>query len=228
MKHFNCKVNALGFKGKTDYTKRTDSRKIAININGKTVYSSPLMSKGNMKIDKAVLIFDLLAVYTCPNCAECRKDCYALKAQRQYADTWNKRYINTWLAVNALNVLEGLLVDQLTKDARTAVRVHSSGDFFSQSYVDMWLRIARKFPSKVFYAYTKTTEIFNFDLPSNFNIVNSCLPDGSVNFGDMAFIEHARKEFKCHVCGCGINPETKCGKTCTACQTEKYVIFLKH
>ena len=226
---FKCKVDALKFRQSTiDYTQKTKTRNIELNIKGKTIYCSDLMSNGNLKIDKSVLIFDLLAVYTCPNCSECRKDCYALKAQRQYTNTWNKRLINTYLAVNALNVLEHLLVKQLKKDKRTAVRIHSSGDFFSQEYVDMWVRIARQFPEKSFYTYTKTTKIFNFQLPQNFNIVDSCLPDGSINFGDLEFITQAKKKFDCHVCECGLNPFIKCGKNCRACHTEKVVVFLKH
>ena len=36
------------------------------------------------------------------------------------------------------------------------VRVHDSGDFFSQEYFDAWLEVARGRPRTRFYAYTKS------------------------------------------------------------------------
>jgi hypothetical protein len=35
-------------------------------------------------------------------------------------------------------------------------RVHVSGDFFSQDYFDAWMDVARRNPSRRFYAYTKS------------------------------------------------------------------------
>jgi hypothetical protein len=35
------------------------------------------------------------------------------------------------------------------------VRIHVSGDFFSQAYFDAWLEVARQRPNTRFYAYTK-------------------------------------------------------------------------
>ena len=37
-----------------------------------------------------------------------------------------------------------------------AVRIHASGDFFSQTYFDMWLQICRDNPNVEFWAYTKS------------------------------------------------------------------------
>jgi len=37
-----------------------------------------------------------------------------------------------------------------------AVRIHMSGDFYSQAYFDMWLAICRDNPSVEFWAYTKS------------------------------------------------------------------------
>jgi hypothetical protein len=35
------------------------------------------------------------------------------------------------------------------------VRLHESGDFFSQEYFDAWINVARYRPNTLFYAYTK-------------------------------------------------------------------------
>jgi hypothetical protein len=39
-----------------------------------------------------------------------------------------------------------------------AVRIHMSGDFYSQDYFDLWLDICRKNPDVEFWAYTKSLE----------------------------------------------------------------------
>jgi hypothetical protein len=50
-------------------------------------------------------------------------------------------------------------------------RVHVGGDFFNQKYFNAWLHVARLFPTKQFYAYTKSIPywIASLDnIPSNF------------------------------------------------------------
>lgn len=37
-----------------------------------------------------------------------------------------------------------------------AVRIHASGDFFSQDYFDMWLELCKENPNVEFWAYTKS------------------------------------------------------------------------
>jgi len=46
-------------------------------------------------------------------------------------------------------------VPEIPKEAK-AVRIHMSGDFFSQSYFDTWLNICRKNPNIEFWSYTKS------------------------------------------------------------------------
>lgn len=41
-------------------------------------------------------------------------------------------------------------------DKAKSIRIHSSGDFFSQSYFDMWLIVCRNNPEIEFWAYTKS------------------------------------------------------------------------
>jgi len=52
-------------------------------------------SKGNRKLSKDVLIWNLPAIKTCPGSStECRKYCYALKAERLYPSARNSRLRN--------------------------------------------------------------------------------------------------------------------------------------
>jgi hypothetical protein len=60
-------------------------------------------------------------------------------------------------------------VPEIPKNAK-AVRIHMSGDFYSQDYFDMWLRICEKNQDVEFWAYTKSLkywiERIN-DIPKN-------------------------------------------------------------
>lgn len=50
------------------------------------------------------------------------------------------------------------------------VRIHASGDFYSQAYFDLWLDIARKNPNIEFWAYTKSLRFWvkrKDEIPSN-------------------------------------------------------------
>lgn len=55
-------------------------------------------------------------------------------------------------------------------------RVHVAGDFFSQIYFDAWMEVARKNPSRRFYAYTKALPFWvkRLDsMPNNFKLTAS-------------------------------------------------------
>lgn len=213
-----------------DYTKRTAARRNHVPALG--LYMSDPLTAGNSKLDKSMLIMDLLAVSTCLNCQDCKGLCYAMKAQRQYPGTYNRRAILTWLARYDLRTLELLIMKQLTTTTRRIVRIHSAGDFLSQAYVDMWSRIVTRFPGIRFYTYTKVDGLLDFSALKacdNFNMVESVLPDGSINFGSLDYIRAKAKAFKAAICPYGISKHAvHCGAECKACLTKKNVLFLVH
>jgi len=56
------------------------------------------------------------------------------------------------------------------------MRVHDSGDFFSQEYFDAWLEVIRARPDIVFYAYTKSLPFWKQrkdEIPINFKLIAS-------------------------------------------------------
>lgn len=216
---------------KLDNSKQTKSRRIPVEYNGELVFISDPLVFGNSKLGKEIAIFDLLAVHSCLNCKSCAKACYALKAQRQYPAVHDKRAINTYLAREHLDKLKGLIVASLLLNNPKYVRIHSSGDFVSQQYVDMWTDIATMFPAIKFYTYTKTDKIFDFSAAEKvINIVNSVLPDGSINFGSLDYIKSKSSEFGIPVCPVGVTKGKgfKCGTDCTLCMNCKNVLFLQH
>lgn len=166
-----------------------------VEFKGEKLFISPPLSEGNSKLDPAVMIFDLPAIASCGNCKDCAARCYAMKAQKQYADVYNRRGLHLWLAVNQPDYLEALIRAQLKKSKKRFVRIHSSGDFFAQYYIDMWARIAADFPRKKFYFYTKVDgPQSGFDFSAllslrNVNRVQSVLSDGRINFGDWDYVQ---------------------------------------
>ncbi|MCP3697552.1 MAG: hypothetical protein GY920_03155 [Aliivibrio sp.] len=73
--------------------------------------------------------------------------CYAAAAER-FPGVRNSRWTNFENAKNSI-------VPHPPKLAKS-IRVHGSGDFFSQSYFDCWIDIALQNPEKEFWAYTKS------------------------------------------------------------------------
>lgn len=215
-----------------DFTKPTPSRKHWSNAC--QMFISDPMSKGNSKLDKSLLIFDLTAVETCLNCSSCAKTCYARKSEMQYPATHNKRLINTHLARNAPEELYDMLYNQLAKTTRKTVRIHSSGDFFSNEYVMLWQQLALAFPHIQFYGYSKVFGILEvlegFAALPNVNIVRSILPCGSKNYGSMEHIEGLQKRHGGFICPYGIEGKesVQCGTECTACFRNDFVYFLEH
>ena len=113
----------------------------------------------------------------CPGAGACAAVCYA----RQGAYTWkaattlrenNLEALRGMLATHSPRALAVALLAALPKSARV-VRVHDSGDFFSQSYLDAWCLVASKRPGIIFYAYTKSFDLDFSAVPSNLRITFS-------------------------------------------------------
>ena len=198
-------------------------------------YMSDPMSAGNSKLDKSILIFDLLAVVTCRNCKSCAATCYALKSQRMYANTLLKRSLNTWLAMQDLDFLFQCIENQIRNSRKRVVRIHSSGDFFAQIYINKWCELIEKFPNVKFYAYTKVDHLFDFskiESLKNFNLIRSILPDGSKNYGPEEEIKAKAHKFHFPICpyrkNMAVENMPHCGSTCEICLNHPIVGFVEH
>jgi len=125
---------------------------------------------------KKVYSFDLLSGYSCPFAKDCLskavedsqgkrtiKDgpdtkfrCFSASQEVQYTGVYNRRK-------NNLDNLRGLDTLELVKEILAAMpkdlgvcRIHVAGDFFNEKYFLAWLTIAKMFPQKLIYAYTKS------------------------------------------------------------------------
>ena len=135
------------------------------------------ISTGNLKMDNT-LIFNLPAKTTCPGSTElCRGKCYACKNQR-FANVVASREQN--LEASKGSEFVDAVVSFVTKyfgNESGFLRVHESGDFYSQEYLDKWLEIARRLPNVKFLAFTKSYMLDFSKVPDNFKMIYSVFPD---------------------------------------------------
>ena len=183
------------------------------------------------KLSNKILIFNLPAITTCINTDMCRNTCYAIRSEKRYEAVRKSRTSNYQASIrnHFVNRMLAIIDKAITKYAIKAVRVHESGDFYSAKYAMKWANIARNIhkehPEIVFYAYTKSP----YRPPSDFNILESILPNGELNYGDRNYIMKLAKKYHATICPYGLTKmKIKCGEECSACLTKKYILFLKH
>lgn len=185
-----------------------------------------LIQKGNSKLKQAkMLMFNLPAGKVSCN-MECA-GCYAMREQTRFPSSMISRMYRYEQAQKP-DFASKLHEELNSRRSRPKFfRVHASGEFFSQKYVNDWVDIARKNPDITFYAYTKRMKHFDFkELSSldNFVLINS-LQYKRLNYGSL---EEAPK-------GAFICPSYKgavCGVSCTYCMDKAAQVsapyFKKH
>ena len=226
-------INTLKKLHKTVYINTIQIRKAPKN--GMPKLNLKRLVNGNEKLDKSILIFDLLAGTELKVCNQNCFKCYAIQSQKQYIYSYMFRYMNTVLAKTNTTILSDLIISQIkSAKSKNVIRIHSSGDFFSQEYINMWDGIIKEFPMKKFYAYTKRLNDFDYtsiQSNKNFNLINSVVSlDGQTvyNYGDIDHIKMLSEN------GYFVCPATKhnwkgmCGKDCNFCVTNKMVCFNIH
>lgn len=133
---------------------------------------------GNQKLEKLDTVGFGIPAYqsrdgfkTCPMAGACAAVCYARQGNYTFPTVRNAREFN--LSESRAAGFAGKAIADLAKIPNGIVRVHDSGDFYSQEYLNAWIEIARAFPGKRFYAYTKSLHLDYSSLPPNFNVVQS-------------------------------------------------------
>lgn len=134
--------------------------------------------QGNAKLDDAIFTFSLPAGWTCPGAHICLsktnpntgrlKDgpdtqfrCYAASMECRRPSVRDSRWHNFNLlkACETRKAMTRLILDSLSPFAGY-VRIHDSGDYFSQRYFDAWLDVVRARPDTRFYAYVKNLKVW--------------------------------------------------------------------
>lgn len=156
-------------------------------------------TKGNAKLSKQTLIFNLPAGKTCPGALFCKSfvvvddngnrtiqdgketifRCFAASSEVQYDAAFYNRAQNLQMVSDALqngsaaDLIHDSIQEHRTKKTKL-VRIHESGDFFSGAYLDAWIEVAVRNPDLKFYCYSKSLQLFlNFKMPANFYMTAS-------------------------------------------------------
>ena len=149
---------------------------------------------GNEKLAKSIATFSLPAGHVCCFAKDCLamadretgkvtdgKDtefrCFAATQESRLPSLRKSRWDNFEMlqAAGTIEAMGDLIQDSLPKGI-LIVRVHVSGDFFSERYFLAWLNVALNNPAIVFYGYTKSTPFlvkYAKDIPSNFRFTAS-------------------------------------------------------
>ena len=113
--------------------------------------------------------FNLPAIKTCPTrTTECESYCYGTKNRFNW-DIPKKYYENNYL-LSKNDVFIMSMVNSLSPNERF-FRIHTVGDFYSQSYFNKWIAIARLTPHIEFLAYTRNYNLNVSRVPKNLHLI---------------------------------------------------------
>lgn len=117
------------------------------------VEKNVLVSKGNAKLGK-IKNFSLPSGVSCPGKSEWCKNCYASKYENRYKNcltAYNRNF--DW---SKKSYFPDLVIGQLKCLTGNNVRVHPSGDFYSQEYIEHWITICKQLKGHNFWCYTRS------------------------------------------------------------------------
>lgn len=133
------------------------------------------LSNGNPKVGK-IPTFNIPSKLTCIGCtAECLKHCYAKKAEQRWTQVMPSRMAN-WAATES-DWFVTEMVAEISRRKSEYIRIHESGDFYSQAYLNKWIQIATAIPTKKFLAFTKSYQLDFSQVPKNLKLIYSVMPD---------------------------------------------------
>lgn len=107
---------------------------------------------------------------TCPSAGSCAKACYAKQGAYIWSNVSAAHERN--LAFSLTTDFEPAMVAEIAAKLKLAmrkgkvlvIRIHDAGDFYSEAYLERWIRIMEQFSGYVdhvkFYAYTKQVRLF--------------------------------------------------------------------
>jgi len=102
----------------------------------------------------------------------CASVCYATQGAYVYPNVQASRAYNFDIAQHNPG-FQDMLIHDLKLIKQSSIRMHDSGDFFNQAYLNAWIAAMKQFPDKQFYAYTKSLHLDYSAKPDNFQIVQS-------------------------------------------------------
>jgi len=180
-----------------------------------------MLTNNNSKLGRGIWAFGL-STSTCTHATSmCNKFCYAKKGHFVFApvkNMYNQNYTNSLQNDFVTNI-----VREIRQNYIRYIRIHPSGDFYSQAYFDKWNTIAYMCPQTRFLAYTHNYDLDATTISPNFALYYSVDPS-TTNYNStiskQALVEkidsphHMQRYGKYFIC------QSKC-KECKACWSGK-------
>ncbi len=116
-----------------------------------------LLVYGNAKLG-AISNFSLPAKKTCPGINKfCHKYCYGV--QNWYRESHVIDTLNERLTATKMGDFVPLMVEEIKSKKIKIVRIHTTGDFYSNEYIQKWSEIVKQCSSTKFYGYTRSWRV---------------------------------------------------------------------
>lgn len=115
----------------------------------------------------------------CPNAGACSSFCYARNGTYLFSNVRGRHVANLEYILEDPEGWYGQMLAEVQHPNKRGkfIRIHDAGDFFSEDYLELWLRIARNTPEVTFYCYTKEVAMFKRlvepNCPNNFKYLYS-------------------------------------------------------
>jgi len=194
---------------------------------------SPKLTRGNEKIKEA-LVWSIPSGKTCPGATKlCSVICYARQSEIQYHNVVPpSRWHNLRLTKRA--DFAEIMIKALKRRRYRALRIHESGDFYSQVYLNKWVGIIKALPEWIFWAYTKShsldfseaLKLPNLNLRYSVDATTKKYPKQDMPLAHLS-MHQPDGAFECP--GTGAAGGIKCARDCKVCmETSKSIWFHPH
>lgn len=185
-----------------------------------------LLKFENLKL-KQQFIFNLPASKSI--CNRLCPGCYANKAQLRFPAVL--AYRESMYQQSLLPSFVDAIISELTSTRRKSrtVRIHESGEFYSQEYIDKWTSIATQLPQFTFYAFTK--RLTDFDFSHLMSLPNVVIID-SLMYGKLNYAPVNQLLPNVFTCPSTLGKSVTCGVSCRYCMSKSAqtngIQFVKH
>lgn len=189
-----------------------------------------LIQKGNSKLVDMIM-FNLPASKEV--CGRLCNSCYAHREQQRYPTVLPARTMRLE-ATRQLDFVSRIKSEiNSLKTKPKYFRIHASGDFYDQPYINKWVSIIQSFPNIVFYAYTKRKKNFDF---SQLESLPNCIIIDSFHFGGLNYGKLEKAPTGAFICPHQKGANITCGGSgingCTYCMSKQAqinsVFFIQH
>lgn len=188
---------------------------------------SKLVQKGNTKLIN-MYMFNLPATFDV--CGITCKGCYAIKEQKRFPNILKSRQLRyeASLQLDFVSKVKQEITNIRNKPKH--FRIHASGEFYNQQYLNNWVRIIQSFPDIIFYAYTKKMKQLDFSLAKK--LPNLIIID-SFHYKKLNYGKLNEAPLNAFICPHQKGSTAVCGQTCDWCMKKEGaeqngVYFVKH